>query len=192
MYNKEEMEGYKGLVTRLIYGKEVKGRVQEMLKAGDPAETLPQVTSFISDMAVDAFKRNRGVNPQVESVIGGSIIIASELMETGNVGGFFQVDKDQVPSLIKECTQQVIQKGIKKKYIDPVELQEVMQSGMPEEQVQMGMEMGAQRGLPPDANDTVAMEQYANQRVESALAQQVQQQAQPQPQAQGGQPNGIV
>lgn len=165
MFNEQEFQAYAAMATKMIHGKETAAQVDEMLKSGDPQQTVPQTSVFLSQQAETAFKEG-GRPLGLESLLAGSLVIAGELIEAGKAAGIFELTKEQALPLVEMSTKAVIQNGLKNKTIDPVELQEVMNGGLDEEMGAAGQDYAQQQGLPEDSNaDSVVMERYAQQRM---------------------------
>jgi len=170
MYDEKEMNAYKSMISQMLHGEETKDKIYGMLQSGDPSKTVPAAALAVSSQATDAFKQKKGKAPALETLIGGAVVLGTELIEIGNTGGFFQVDESTAMPLVEAASKAIILDGIKKDYIDPVELQELTNGGLSESHSKEGLSMAEERGIPKEAGESVAMEQYASRREKGALA----------------------
>lgn len=165
----QEIKAFTGVVSQMMHSKGMRESIQGMLKAGDPSRVVPETAKTLSSKAVEAYKRKRGATPSTEAIIAGSLVLGTDLIEIGNTGGFFQVEQDQALPLLEATNKAVIKDGLKNKYIDPVELQGMAEGGLGELGTKAGLEGAEARGIPKDPDVNLAMEQYAQQREQSAL-----------------------
>jgi len=165
----QEVKAFTGVVSQMMHSKGMREGVQGMLKSGDPQKTVPETAKTLSSKAVEAYKKNRGKAPSTEAIIAGSLVLGTDLIEIGNTGGLFEVSQDQALPLLEATNKAVIKDGLKNKYIDPVELQGLVNDNIGELGTKAGMEAGEAQGVPKEPDVNLAMEQYAQQREQSAL-----------------------
>lgn len=162
-------KAYRDMIYKMLHSKETKNQIDQMLQSGDPNVTIPQIASTVSDQAVRAFQSG-GQELPTKSLVGGSLVLGTELIEIGNSGGFFNVDQRNALPIIERATKAVIKNGIKQGYLDPVEVQNLMESEMDDSQRMAGLRAGRNVGVPGAADEGVAMEQFAGQKVKEARA----------------------
>ena len=164
-------------LMKLMHSKKTAPVIDEMLAAGPPEETIPQVALMINEQMESAFKQKQKV--ELETLLTGGMYLVSDLIEIGNTGGFFQVeDEEQVRDITQATFQTYIEKGLKEGTIDPVELQSKVEPLLNEQQKGLGGQFGGEHGVPTQPNEETAMEVYGAQRERAGLLK-------------GGQANGI-
>jgi hypothetical protein len=163
----KEIQSIVGAISKLMHGKETKGKLYEMLKSAPPDKSVPQATLLSTDRVIKAMKSKTGKTPSIEAIFAGSVFAIGELIEIGNAGGFFEeeIGEENGAPVLQASLEAVITNGVKNDTIDPIELQEKVEGLLSEEQIQMGLEAGARTGVPREPGVSHAMEKYASDRV---------------------------
>lgn len=166
---KNQIDVYSTMLTKFIHGKETQQQVLKMLQAGDPIKAIPPAAIAINEQAENAMKSK----PSTDVVLGASVTLVSDLIETGMAAGLFEQPSDEDISFIYQDTLQIyIEKGLKDGSIDPIQLQKDIEPLMSEEQKQMGQELGKQAGVADEPDERAVLEQYTNNRVGAAAPKQ--------------------
>lgn len=162
MFDKQTYEGTKNLYTQMLHGEETKGQVYDILKEENvpPPKRVAEVSKMVTQQANQVLKRN-GKIPEAETVIGSSLYLASDILDIAKAGGFFEVNKENAPQLVEASNKAAYQQSIKDQILDPVKLQELLNEQMPEGYAKAGL---SNEATPDEADETVAMEQYALKR----------------------------
>jgi len=148
--DKQEMDSYVTMLMDLIHNKATSSSILDMLKSGDPNQTVPATALQVNSMAENMVAQSTGSPPTTNALLGGSIYLVSDLIETGNASGIFSItDEGQVTQIFQDTLQQYIHQGIKNGTIDPVELQQSVEPLLSNEQRQVGMQIGQQAGVAP-------------------------------------------
>lgn len=165
----EETQAYITGLMKMLHSKDTSRNVVEMLSAGAPEKVIPQTALLINQQMEDA-ARSKGKPPSLEVLLNAGIYLTQDLIEIGNTAGIFEiVEEQEVGSLIQNTMQQYIEKGLKDKTIDPIELQEKIEPLMDEEHRNLAMEAGSAAGLPAKPDQMTAMEHYASKREQGVL-----------------------
>ena len=183
-------------LSDLLYNKDTKTQVFESIKSGPPEKSVPN-TAMVLNSQMERQVTEKGSPPALSTKINANLFLVSELVEMGNAGGLWALDKEQMTPIFQETLKQYIHKGIKEKTIDPIELQGAMEGLLTEEQKQQGLQAAQARGIPAEPGVSHAMEKYASDKLhkqeskhQSVLRKMQQQQAQGQRLTGGGNPNG--
>ncbi len=148
--DQQELESYTTVMMDLIHNKATSKDILNMLKSGEPTQTVPATALQVNAMAENIVKQGTGALPTTPVLLGGSVYVVSDLIETGNASGVFNIqDEQEVVQIYQDTLQQYIQQGIKQGTIDPVELQQSVEPMLNEEQRQVGTEIGQQAGVAP-------------------------------------------
>lgn len=155
----QQDQAYISGIMKLMHSKKTAPMVEEMLQAGPPEDVIPKIAMMLNDQMEKAV----GQKPSLETLLAAFIALVQDLIELGNVGGFWKIDsEEQIGLILKTTLQTYIEKGLKDGTIDPVELQEKAGALMSEEQKQQGMSAGSQYGVPTEANQNTAMASYGS------------------------------
>jgi hypothetical protein len=163
----KEAKGYETVLMELMHGKKTRDQVIKMLKAApDPFVTVPQAAMTINDMGVDMMKRG-GAPVSVGAQLAASHFILDDLLQLGQACQAFEWNEEDLPALVEDAYQMYIERGLKDRSIDPIQLQVEAQKAMTEEQMAGGLVLG--HGKTPQQPDRRAMiEQYADGKARKA------------------------
>lgn len=166
----QEINGYITALSRLLHSKETSGSIMEMLKAGPPEQTIPRAALAVN-MQMEQATTKRGKPPSLDILLNAGAFLVNDLVEIGNAAGIFKIEtEEQVAPIVQTTFQMYIEKGLKDGTIDPVELQQRVEPLMGEEHKALGMEAASRTGIPPEADQSTAMQAYgAEQRRQGAL-----------------------
>jgi len=145
-------------LSRLLHSKDTKPQIYEMLKVGDPMSTIPQTALTINDQMESAFKQ-KGTEPDLDTLIAGAQFLISDLIEIGNAGGFFELNKEDpqvMGPLLTNTMQPWIEKHLADGSLDPVELQEKVEPLMAPKSIESGQQVAADNGLSNVAGEAQA------------------------------------
>lgn len=179
MYDKKDFAATRAMTLDMIHNKKTTEQIMGILGAGDPMQTIPKAAATI-DMQVQQAYAKKGKPLSLENTLANAVIIGAELVELGNAAGLLEITDREAPAVLEKSAQAIVKQGLKSGNIDPVELQQLSDEGMPEQLKAAGLE---NESTPNEKDEMVAMEQYADQRVSRDRAQR-------QPQQQGGMLNG--
>ena len=162
----KEVEAFVGSVSKLLHGKETKGHIYEMLKGAPAEQSVPEATFQVVFRVAEKLK-SKGQNPSIESLFNGTVFTASELIEIGNAGQFFEeeIGEENIQPVLQATLQRSIEEGVRRGMVDPVELQQKVEPLLSDQQRAMGLDSAEVHGISAEPGQEQAMEQYANQRV---------------------------
>lgn len=164
----KESQAYITGLMKILHSKETSPKIMEILKSAPPEQAVPQVALMVNQQMEDA-ARAKGKPPSLEVLLGAGIYLTQDLLEMGNAAGIFQIEGEEAAGeIIKSTLQTYIEKGLKDKTIDPVELQEKVQPLLDEAGMGQGMEAASANGIPEKPDQMTAMEQYASKREQKA------------------------
>lgn len=181
---KREIEAYSSGLINMVYDKKTSAEVYEMLKSAPPEQSIPHATLTINSRMEEAI-RGAGQKPKLGVILNANMALIQELLTVGTEGGFFEVAEEQIPAILQTAMKSYIQDGLKKKTIDPVELQQALEPLMDEETKSQANIVGEQMGVPKEPGVDAAMETYAGQREGAQKQQMLQQQEAQARQSQG-------
>lgn len=164
----KDANAYTTGLMKMLHSKETSPKIMEMLKAGPPEVVVPQTALLVNQQMEDGLKA-KGSKPSLETLLSASVYLTQDLVEMGNTAGLFQVSEEQVGPIMQATMQQYIEKGLKDKSIDPVELQTLVEPLMDEGQQGLALEAGAASGIPTTPDQNTAMEQYATKREQKGM-----------------------
>ncbi len=145
---KQEIDSYITMMMDFVHNKKTSKSILDMLKSGQPEQTIPQTALRVNSMAEQMVQKETGSPPSSFAKIGASIYLVSDLIEVGNAAGLFNIsDENQIKSIYKDTLQKYIHNGIKDGSIDPVELQQAAEPLLSEEQRNAGSEVGIKAGV---------------------------------------------
>lgn len=162
----KQVETLQGAITDMIYQPKVKGAVQKMIKDGNPQMTIPGATIMVFTKFEDIMTPKNGPMPLDLKLIGG-LHTFTEVAELAQAMGVLppEISEEELQPLMKSAMQQYIQKGLKDKSIDPVELQQAVEPLMTDQEKQIGMQMGADQGVPEGVTQEQAQEGLLQQQL---------------------------
>ena len=164
---KKQLKNIQAMLTDMLYHPDTKQSVQSMLKSSPPHVSIPGATNAVfqkfEDMATQKNKKPMPLDVRLTS----GVMLFSEIMELSEDMEIVPEDlpEREIQGLLKDTMQQYIQKGLKTKSIDPIELQQAVEPMMSEEERQIGLEMGAAHGTPTELSSAVAAEGMYQKRV---------------------------
>lgn len=182
----KKAKGYETVLKNLIHGKKTRDEVINMLKAGgDALVSVPQTAMTINDMGIATMKQGGiDLDPAVQMVA--SAYLVDDLLALGDACQAFEAEEDMVEAIMEDTYQMYIERGLKDKSIDPIQLQIEAQKAMTKEQAAAGSMMGA-GSVPGQPSQQAMTEQYAqgrvNETVQADKAKQAKQGAQQKQQA---------
>lgn len=171
---KKDIEQYAGGLSKMLHGKETRNKVYDILKSAPPDKSIPQAAMVVNARMEQAWSQSRQKRPELGVLLQGGVHLVTELSEIYNAGGFSkqEITQDNFPKILQDTMQMYIQDGLKKKTIDPVELQKAIEPLLNDEQKQMGSEVAQKEGVPQELGVDYAMDKYADQRVQEDRATQ--------------------
>lgn len=158
-----DQQAYVTGLMKMIHDPQASPKIVDTLGAAPPNQSVPHVALMLNEQ-FEVQARSQGKVPDLNTLLAAGIYLVTDLVELGNTAGAFKVSEEEIGPIIEDTLQQYIEKGLKKGTIDPVELQESVEPLMNEEQKQLGLQAGAASGVPPQADQSTAMEAYARQR----------------------------
>lgn len=162
--NDPEFTQYKSMLSSMLHSKQTSKNIDDMLNSGLPPEqAVPEIAKQLSAQAANTFQKNKK-ELSTRTVVGGALFLATELVDLGRTGGFFDVTKETAMPIVEKATRAVIKDGLSQGYVDPIELQKQTNDAFGPEQAQEASAVGAKYGVPAQADETVAMEVYAKQK----------------------------
>jgi len=160
---KQKVESYVSVLMNELHSPDTRDDIIEILKSSsDPFMTIPQAAMTVNDMAKAKISKQGG---KIDSatMFGASQYLVGDLMEIGNTFGIFQTTKEDFPELYQDSLQMYIQRGLKDKSIDPIELQNTAEKFMTENQRIGGHFMAEKQGMPYEPQSTQMMAQVESQ-----------------------------
>ena len=162
-----QLKNIQAMITDMLYHPQTKDSVQAMLKSSEPHIAIPGATNAIFQKFEDMVTQKQGKPMPLDMRLTAGVAMFSEVMELGEDMGIVPEDlpEENVGDLLRETMQQYIQKGLKTKSIDPIELQQQVEPLLSEEEKHIGMVMGQNSGTPAELTGPVAAEGLAQQRM---------------------------
>lgn len=155
----QQDQAYIAGLMKLLHSKKTAPMVEQMLQAGPPEETIPKTALMVNDQ----MEKVVGKMPSLDTLMYAAMYLVQDLIEIGNVGGFFKVEtEEEVQNILKVTMETYIKKGLKDGTIDPVELQQRAEKLLPEAQKASGLEYAKSSGIPTEANHNTAMTSYGS------------------------------
>jgi hypothetical protein len=156
---KEQIKMVNSTLTDMLYHPDAKAHIQSMLKQGDPMQTIPAAVNTIFSKFEDMASKGKGAMP-LDIKLAGGIHLFSEVMELAEAQGVIPEDlpKEQLQPLLKATMQQYIQKGLKDKTIDPIELQKQVEPLLSQEEREIGLDMAGGTGTPNEMSQSQGMQ----------------------------------
>lgn len=159
----KEVQAYNSALSRMLHNPKTSGSIVEMLKAGEPMETVPS-TALLVNGQMEAQAIKGGKKPSLEILLNAGIFLCSDLIEIGNAAGIFNLQtEEEVGPIVKTTIQTYIEKGLADGTIDPVELQTLAEPRMTDDHKALGLEAAKGTGISMEADDRVAMQAYGQQ-----------------------------
>ena len=156
-------QAYIGGLMKMLHSKQTASTIDEMLQAGPPEQTIPEVAMMVSKQMEDAIAK-KSQRPELETILKGGIYLVTDLVEIGNTGGFFQVEsEEQLQPIMQATFQRYIEAGLKDGSIDPIELQSKVEPLLNEQQIQFGTQGAEAGGIPMKPDQTTQMSLYGSQ-----------------------------
>ena len=156
-----ELDVYNTSTMQLIHSQETRGPVVDMLKSAPIEQSVPSTALYINEQLESKMK------PSTDVVLANSVTLVSDLLELSEAAGISAVpDEAGIKNIYQDTLQSYIEKGIKGKTIDPVELQKSVEPLMNKEQRAMGMQGANQGSLPGAPTNEMASQKM----VEDAVA----------------------
>ena len=154
----KKIDTYTALLMKIMHGKKSRNKVMDMLKNGEPSQSIPATALTVNDIA----ERTAKVK-DYNVILGASPYLISDLVEIGTSAGLFQLVPEQIQQIYQDTLQKYIEAGIKEGKIDPVQLQADVEPMLNDQQRQQGMQIGQEAGLPTQANEQMAV-RHINQK----------------------------
>ena len=145
----KQLENINGAMVDMMYRPETKSVIQKMLTDAPPEMALPHVTNMLMQKFEDMMEQKNGPM-DLQMKLGVGVMTFSEVTELAQGLGKMPQDmpEEQTQELLKATIQQYIQKGLKEKTIDPIELQEAVEPLLTPEEQAMARGMGQEVGTP--------------------------------------------
>jgi hypothetical protein len=160
----ERGKKYETVLMNILHGKKTRDQVIEVLKSNpDPYITVPQAAMTVNDMGVMTMKRGGiDVEPGVQLVA--SQLLLNDLFELGQASEAFELQEGDIEAIIEDTFQSYVERGLKDKSIDPIQLQLETQQIMTDEQAAAGAVMG-HGSVPMQPDRRAVMEHEVQSRV---------------------------
>ena len=145
----QQLETINAAMLDMLYDPKTKSTVQNQLQGGDPGITIPATTNMIMGRFEDIMRPKNGeLSLDMKLAVG--VQTFQEVMQLAQGMGVLpeEVGDETVEPLLKQSMQQYIQKGLKEKTIDPMELQEAVEPLLTPEEQMIGRGMGQQFNVP--------------------------------------------
>lgn len=157
---RKQIETAMAAATHMIYAPETKAQVQQMIKGQEaPEMSIPMATNAIFDRFEGMAKKGPGEMPlDVKLPLG--VHIFGEVLELAEA---MQVIPPDLPDEAKEpmlraSLQQYIQKGLKDKSIDPIELQHAIEPLLSQEEMTIGQGLAKAQNVPGELTKEQGMQ----------------------------------
>lgn len=176
----KKAKGYETVLKNLIHGKQTRDEVIEMLKGGDAIMSVPQAAMTINDMAMDTMEKG-GIKPDASVQMVASAYLIDDLIQLGEAAGAFKTEEGDLDHIMEDTYQMYIERGLKDKTIDPIQLQLEAEKAMTPEQMAGGLAVGhgeVPRRPSQEAMINQQVEGEVNRRTQAQSASQAKKQAQ--------------
>jgi hypothetical protein len=162
----KQLETINAAMVDMIYDPKTKGQVQKTLQDGPPEMTVPAVTNMIMGRFEDIMRPKNG-NMSLDMKLAVGVNTFSEIQDLASRMGILpkEVSEDQQQAMLKSAMQQYIQKGLKDKSIDPVELQMAVEPLLTPEEQLIGRGVGEQTGTPGGPTNQIMQQDIMNKKL---------------------------
>lgn len=168
----QKVESYVSVLMNELHSPDTRDDVLEILKSSkDPYMTVPQAAMTINDQAQSKITKQGG-RVDTNTMFLASQYLVSDLMEIGNTFGVFKVGQEDFKELYQDSLQMYIQRGLKDKSIDPIELQTTAEKFMTDNEKIGGHYLAEKQGLPFEPQTTQMMAQVEQKTTAKVQAQE--------------------
>lgn len=145
----EQLDSINGAMVDMMYNPKTKASVQKMLKSGPPEMAIPATTNMLMQRFEDIMTPKNGPM-DLQMKLGVGVMTFSEVQELAQQMGVIpkELNEQQMQGMLQATIQQYIQKGLKEKTIDPIELQLQVEPLLTPEEQAMGRGMSSETGTP--------------------------------------------
>ena len=165
----KKAKGYETVLKKLIHGEKTRDEVITMIKSNpDPYIVAPQVAVTVNDMGLNTMKQG-GVEVERSVQMVASQFLIDDILLLGQGAAGWEVTDELTQAVVEDTYQVYVERGLKDKSIDPIQLQLEAQEVMSEEQLAAGLVMGEAKGTPQQPSEEVMTEQYADKKTHTAL-----------------------
>lgn len=166
---KGRAEDYKIILMDMTHRKEVRDEVIKILKSSpDPLITVPTAAMTVNDNARRALKQS-GVEVKEDVQIIASQFLISDLIELGTASGAFEKpDEGDIKAIVEDTYSQYVERGLKDRSIDPIQLQLEAEKFMDQDQLTAGLTMG-QGNVPQQPSRHAMADHMVNSKVKAEL-----------------------
>lgn len=151
---RKQLQTMQAMMTDMIYHQDSKSSIQSMLTKGDPGHTIPATVNTVFMKFEDMTKEKLGDMP-LDMKLAGGVHLFSEIMELAEAQGVIPEDlpEAQIQPLLKNTIQQYVQRGLKEKTIDPIDLQKRIEPMLSQQEREVGAHMADATGTPVDVTE---------------------------------------
>ena len=144
---KRQLDMVNSTLTDMLYHPEGKEAIQNMLQESPPEQAIPTAVNTIFTKFEDMAKQKKGPVP-LDIKLASGVHLFSEVMELAEAAGVIAEDipEEAMQSLLRDSMQMYIQRGLKDKSIDPIELQQQVEPMLSGEEKEIGMHFAASMG----------------------------------------------
>lgn len=156
-------------LMKVLHGPKTTGQVMGILQSAPPEKSIPKAANNVHSQMESAV-RAKGKEPSLETRLNAGLYLVADLAEMGNTSGVWEqpVTQETLPNIIEATLQSYIEEAGADGRVDPVELQKIVEPMMTEEHKAKGLQAAELGGIPREANEMTAMEEYASKKVRKA------------------------
>lgn len=165
----EQVDDTIAMFLMLIHGRETRDATMEMLKAFPTGEESVPEAAF--NMITTVEKRASGTTIPNDVKVAAMSYIIPDLLLLGNVAKIWEhpVPEESIKDVMQAAFQKYIEKGLKDKTLDPMQLQKEAESLMTPEQKRLALSYG-EGAVPEQPTATMAANRYREEGVEQERA----------------------
>ena len=139
----KQLETINAAMMDMMYDPKTKRSIQKSLKDVPPEESIPSVTNMLMSRFEDIMKPKNG-EMSLDMKLGVGVMTFTEVTTLAATMGVIpeELPEQQNQELLTKTMQQYIQRGLKEKTIDPVELQMAVEPLLTPEEQALGRQTG--------------------------------------------------
>ena len=165
----KEVEAYTLGLSKMLHSSKTSPKIVEMLSAGEPQKTIPQIALLVNGQMEQAATKG-GKKPSFDVLLGAAQFLVGDLIEMGNAAQIFNIQaEEEIAPILQNTLQAYIEKGLRDKTLDPIELQRAAEPLMAEKHRDAGLRGAEASGLPAEPSQITAMEAYAQRREQKGM-----------------------
>ena len=163
---KRQVEDLTAMFIQFVHGEKTRDSVMQILESApdQPEKAVAAAANNVMNR-VEGMIAQRRMKIDNDVKLTAATYLVSDLALLGNKAGVWerQLSQEELQPVLKEAIQFYIQRGLKNKTIDPIELQREAEALMTPEQREIGLKYGQEGGVPAEPTEGMAIRRFADQ-----------------------------